>query len=230
MVDGSVAPGRPQHEQERKNGGPVHFDGASRPGVLLVDPNDGLRADVREAIVRDGRLEVVAEAADAARAVALALRHRPALCLIETAAPGDGVAAAGEIHARLPNCRVVVLTGADRDADVFGALSAGASGYLLKGMNIDRLPQTLWDAHHERAAMPRALVSRLIAQFHGTGPTWKSIASLPGVRLSTREWQVLDLVRQQQSTQEIADRLSLSPATVRSHRARIRRKLARSPS
>ena len=110
------------------------------------------------------------------------------------------------------------------DSDFLDAFRAGAIGYLLKDTNPSRLTHALWDAHHGVAAVPRVLTARMISQFRERAPTWRSLASSEA-RLSTREWQVLELIDGGFDSRAIAARLSLSPATVRSHRARIVRKL-----
>jgi DNA-binding NarL/FixJ family response regulator len=110
------------------------------------------------------------------------------------------------------------------DSDFLDAVRAGAMGYLLKDANPLRLTHALWDAHRGVAALPRILTARMISQFRERGPTWRSLATSEG-RLSTREWQILALIQDGLDSRAIAARLSLSPATVRSHRARIVRKL-----
>ena len=84
----------------------------------------------------DDRFDVCAVAADAAQAVQAALWERPDVCLLDIRMPGNGVAAAWEIAARLPAAKIVMLTVSDDDADLFAALRAGADGYLLKTMNL----------------------------------------------------------------------------------------------
>jgi DNA-binding NarL/FixJ family response regulator len=109
-------------------------------------------------------------------------------------------------------------------ADFLDALRAGAMGYLSKDTNPSRLTHALWDAHEGVVALPRVLTASLISQLRERGPTWRSIAT-GKARLSTREWQILGLIQDGLNSRAIAVRLSLSPATVRSHRARIVRKL-----
>ena len=84
-----------------------------------------------------------ASVADAAEAIQAAVRERPDVCLLDIRMPGDGLAAAWEIAARLPQAKIVMLTVSDDDADLFAALRAGADGYLLKTMNLRRLPDAL---------------------------------------------------------------------------------------
>jgi DNA-binding NarL/FixJ family response regulator len=141
--------------------------------------------------------------------------------------PGGGVRAAWEISARLPQTKIVMLTVSRDDRDLFAALQAGAAGYLLKDMDLERLPHALADAFGGRAPLPRALVARLIDQFRDRSPRRRAVVDNDGAgaRLTSREWQVLDLMRQELPTSEIARRLVLSPVTVRTHANAILRKL-----
>src|ERR1700748_2543827 len=108
--------------------------------VLIADDHAPSRDDVQRALERAERFGVCAALADAAEAIQAAVRERPDVCLLDIRMPGSGVAAAWEITSRLPDARVVMLTVSRRDSDLFAALRAGASGYLLKDLDPDRLP------------------------------------------------------------------------------------------
>jgi DNA-binding NarL/FixJ family response regulator len=160
----------------------------------------------------------VAEAPDAFGAIDAAVRERPDLCLLDVHMPGGGVRATWEITARVPRTKIVMLTVSRDDRDLFAALQAGAAGYLLKDMDTARLPYALADVLEGQAALPRALVARLIDQFRDRGPRRRSVVTgSEEVPLTSREWQVVDLLRQGLPTSEIARRLVLSPVTVRTH-------------
>ncbi len=195
--------------------------------MLIADDHAPTRADVRRALERDERFEVCAEVADAVAAVDAAVREQPDLCLLDVRMPGSGVAATWEITARLPQAKVVMLTVSADDQDLFAALRAGASGYLLKELPADKLPSALFDVLEGEAAIPRALVSRLVATFRDPSPRRRALlgGEQGGGGLTSREWQVLELLRNGLTTGEIADRLFVSRATVRSHVAAILRKL-----
>jgi DNA-binding NarL/FixJ family response regulator len=194
--------------------------------VLIGDDHPPTRDDVRRALERDERFDVCASAADAADAVQAAVRERPDVCLLDVRMPGSGLAAAWEISARLPQAKIVMLTVSDEDADLFGGLRAGADGYLLKTMNLGRLPDALAGVCSGEAAMQRTLVARVLERFHGREPRWRHLAAgCPEQRLTSREWEVLDLLAQGRSTAEIASRLVLSASAVRVHIASIVRKL-----
>jgi DNA-binding NarL/FixJ family response regulator len=195
--------------------------------VLIADDHPPTRDDVRRALERDGRFDVCASAADAAEAVQAAVCARPDVCLLDIRMPGSGLAAAWEISARLPQTKIVMLTVSDDDDDLFAGLRAGADGYLLKTMNLRRLPDALVGVCSGEAAIPRSLVARVLERFHGREPRWRHPAATgcPERRLTSREWEVLELLAQRRSTAEIADRLVLSGSAVRVHIASIVRKL-----
>lgn len=195
--------------------------------VLIADDHAPTRQDIRRALDSDERFEVCSEVADAAEAVRAAVDAHPDVCLLDIRMPGGGLAAAWEITARLPQTKVVMLTISDEDADLFAALRAGADGYLLKTMNMGRLPDALDGVCRGEAAMPRLLVARVLKRFHGREPRWRPLAGhdIAQRRLTSREWEVLELLAQGCSTAEIADRLVLSPSAVRAHITAIVRKL-----
>jgi two-component system nitrate/nitrite response regulator NarL len=194
--------------------------------VLVADDHAPTREDVRAAVESDPRFTVVALAGDAADAVQAALRERPDVALLDMRMPGGGAAAAWEITARLPGTRAVMLTVSRSDEDLFAALRAGAAGYLLKDMAFEELGDELAEVLEGRVALPPELVSRLVEEFRDSAPRRRALLGQRGGRqLTSREWQVLDFLRQGLSTGEIARRLFVSPATVRSHVAAVLRKL-----
>jgi DNA-binding NarL/FixJ family response regulator len=194
--------------------------------VLIADDHAPTREDVRVALEDDPEFEVCAEAADAPGAVAGALRERPDVCLLDVHMPGRGVAAAWEIHARLPRTKVVMLTISRADVDLFAALQAGALGYLLKDMDPRSLPRALHSVLAGEVAIPRELVSQVVERFRDpTARRREAFAEGSAEQLTSREWQVLELLRQDLSTAQIARRLVLSPVTVRTHVNAILRKL-----
>jgi DNA-binding NarL/FixJ family response regulator len=197
-----------------------------RARVLVADDHAPTREDIRAAIEADERFAVVAVAGDAAGAVQAAIRERPDVALLDMRMPGSGAAAAWEITARLPDTRAVMLTISRADEDLFAALRAGASGYLLKTMPFDAIGDQLAAVLDGHVAMPPELVSRLVEEFRDSAPRRRTLLSRNAhAQLTSREWQVLDYLRQGLATREIARRLFVSPATVRSHVAAVLRKL-----
>jgi DNA-binding NarL/FixJ family response regulator len=194
--------------------------------VLIADDHAPTRAHVRELLDTEDDFAVCAEASDAPGAVVAAVREVPDLCLLDIRMPGSGIAAAWEITSRLPHTRVVMLTVSRDDGDLFAALRAGASGYLLKDVDPGRLAEELRAVLAGDAAIPRGLVTRLVSEFRDRSPRRRRIIVGPdSPALTSREWEILDLLRQGSSTAEIAERLTISRATVRSHVAGILRKL-----
>ena len=195
--------------------------------VLVADDHAPTRDDVRRALDADGRFNICSEVADAAGAVQAAVTKQPDICLLDIRMPGSGLAAAWEIAARLPRVKIVMLTVSDEDTDLFTALRAGADGYLLKNMNMRRLPDALHGVVAGEAAMPRELVARVLERFHGREPRWRPLvtADVSEGRLTSREWEVLALLARGYTTAEIASSLVLSASAVRAHITSIVRKL-----
>lgn len=199
---------------------------SGRIRVLIADDHAPTRADVRRALEDDPRFEVCAEAADAPEAIELALTERPDLCVVDLRMPGSGLGALWEITARLPETRVVVLTVSERDTDLFAALRGGASGYLSKSMDFSLLPGILARVSEGEAALSHERVTQLVEHYRGSDPRHRSVEeTLDGVRLTSREWEVLRALDQGHSTAEIAGRLHLSESTVRVHVSSIIKKL-----
>ncbi len=183
--------------------------------VLLADGDVAQRRAVRETLERHGFL-VVAEAGDSAAAIGAATRLRPDICLVEIELPGEGLAAIGRIAKASPKTLIVVLSRSAHPEDVVGALTRGASGYLLKGIAGDRLASTLRGAYGGDPPLSRSLVPHLVDEIR-RGAIRR--LALPGgpVTLTPREWEVGELLREGHSTAEIAERLGVSPVTVRRH-------------
>lgn len=192
--------------------------------VLIADDHPPTRAGVRAAL--EGHFEICGEAASASEAVETARRTSPDICLLDVHMPGGGIFAAAEISSALPSAAVVMLTISQHDDDLFDALKAGAVGYLLKGTDPARLPYALRGVLEGQAAVPRSLVARLIAELRDQSARRRiPLVGKREVTLTHREWQVLDLLRDGLSTNEIAGRLYISRVTVRTHVSSILRKL-----
>jgi len=194
--------------------------------VVIADDHVPTRAGVRGAL-EDGGFIVCAEASSGPAAVRAALEHDPDVCLLDVHMPGgNGIAAAGEIAEALPNTQVVMLTASQDDDDLFDALRAGASGYLLKDTDPDRLPHALRGVLSGEAALPRTLVAKVIEEFRGRGRRRRlPLLRRLNVDLTDREWEVLEQLRDELSTREIAERLQISEVTVRRHVQTVLKKL-----
>ena len=194
--------------------------------VLIADDHAPTREEIAFALTQGGDFEVCCEAADAAAAVRAAVRDLPDIALLDVHMPGGGIRAASEIATRLPRTHVVMLTISEADEDLFAALRAGADGYLLKDMDPRNIGRALESVLAGQVAIPRALVGRMVDRFRDPHSHRRSLAGDgPEAQLTSREWQVLDLLRDGHTTAEIAERLILSPVTVRTHANAVMRKL-----
>jgi DNA-binding NarL/FixJ family response regulator len=194
--------------------------------VLIADDHAPTRADVRQALDGDPRFMVCADTTDAAGAVQAALRERPDLCLLDVRMPGGGLSAAWEIAARLPRAKIVMLTVSEEDADLFAALRAGAEGYLLKTMDFTLLADALEGVCSGEAAIAAALVTRMLPRFRAREPRWrKPLERGAAEHLTSREWEVLELLAQGRSTAQISTGLVITTSAVRAHIAAVVRKL-----
>ena len=193
--------------------------------VIIADDHVPTRSGVRAAL-EEGGFEVCAEVGTGPAAVEAAKASDPDVCVLDINMPGGGIEAAAAIAEELPNTQIVMLTASLDDADLFDALRAGASGYLLKDTNPDRLPFALRGVLSGEAALPRALVARVIEEFRGRGRRRRlPVLRRLNVDLTDREWEVLELMREELPTKEIAGRLQISEVTVRRHVATVLKKL-----
>jgi len=195
--------------------------------VELVDDQALVRAGFHALLDAEADIEVVAEAADGESAVAMARRHRPQVVLMDIRMPkADGLQATAQITAEpeLSETRVVVLTTFELDEYVFGALRAGASGFLLKDVEPADLVAAVRVVAAGEALLAPRLTRRLIEAFvAGSRPAAPDTEGLD--RLTPREREVLALVGRGCSNAEIAEELVLSPLTAKTHVARLFAKL-----
>jgi DNA-binding NarL/FixJ family response regulator len=197
---------------------------ASRPGIVLAVDEPMTRASLRR-LLEDAGFDVRAEAGDAETAIEVTVRERPRLCLVDLFISGGGTRVVREVSQRLPETAVVVLTAsADRD-DMIDAIRAGASGYLVKSMDPDRIGQALRCALAGEAAIPRLLVAELVQDLQMLGRHRVDAGGSGRATLTGRQWEVLQLMCDGLSGRNIAERLKLSPVTIRRHSAEAVRKL-----
>jgi DNA-binding NarL/FixJ family response regulator len=191
--------------------------------VLLVDDEELVRTGLRMILDAEPDLTVVGEAADGQTALSQVERLRPDVVLMDVRMPRmDGLEATRRIGARGTAVKVVVLTTFDLDEHVYAALSAGASGFLLKDAPASQLVHAIHVASAGDALLAPSITRRLITQFANTHPDPRP--QLPS-DLTARETAVLTLMADGLSNAEIAARLFLGEATVKTHVARVLAKL-----
>jgi DNA-binding NarL/FixJ family response regulator len=193
--------------------------------VLIVDDDDLMRAGLRGVLSSDGAIEVVGEASDGGEAAYRTRLLKPDVVLMDVRMPGlDGISATRELLASFPEVRVVILTTFEQDDYIFGALSAGASGFLLKRTR----PEELVAAIHTIAAgdslLSPSVTSRVIERM--AGQPQPDAARDPRLdELTPRETEVLELVARGLSNAEIAAELVIEESTVKTHLKRLLAKL-----
>jgi len=194
--------------------------------VLIADDDDLMRAGLRAVLSSDDSIDVVAEAADGREAISRTRGLRPDVVLMDVRMPGmDGITATGEIIAAAPGARILILTTFEDDDYVFGALSAGASGFLLKRTQ----PEQLIAAIHTIAAGESLLspsVTRTVISHVARQPRPDPAAGRRLRLLTPRERDVLELVARGLSNAEIAASLFVEESTVKTHLKRILGKLS----
>jgi len=191
--------------------------------VVVADRDASTRTGIRMALV-EGGFEVCAEATTARSAREAVQRERPDVCLIDTDIEGGGLDAATAITSEAPGTVVVMLGSSADDDRVLAAVRAGARGYLPKDMNPARVGPALRGAVDGEAALPRALMGRVLEELHRRGRYGAELARLR-VTLTRREQEVLELLDQNLETADIARLLGISAVTVRRHVSELLRKL-----
>jgi two-component system, NarL family, response regulator LiaR len=201
-----------------ENGTPPDPDAVPRIRIMLVDDHPMVRRGLRFFLSTCPDLEVVAEATNGIEAVELCGRAKPDVVLMDMVMPGmDGVAATRLIRERCPETQVVALTSFVDEDKVKGVLEAGAVGYMLKDTSEDRLADAVREAHRGRGVIDASAAKTLLPR-----PPQEPD---PLAALTSREREVLVLLSEGLTNQEIATRLFLSIATVRLHVSHILKKL-----
>jgi DNA-binding NarL/FixJ family response regulator len=197
-----------------------------RVRVLVAEGGENGRP-VCAAVEHNRRLRLVACVDHAAAAVAQTVELAPEVLVLDEGLPGGAIAAAVEICARMPGVALVMTHGPNEDGLV-EALAAGASGYLARAGRREELVQSIVDVAKGEVVLSRAQAARVVAELRDPTRPRRRLERLP--ELTAREWQVLELMHDELSTPQIAERLVVSPVTVRSHARSIRNKLGqRSP-
>lgn len=182
-------------------------------GVLIVDDHPLFREGLVHALGTEEGFQIVGEAADGQAALALWLRHRPDVTLVDVSMPGlDGISLVHKLRSANPNARVLMLTSSEDQDDVVAAIDAGAAGYVTKGVRYMELKAAIREVHAGGRPIDEAIAKRLTAH-RSDSP------------LTQREMAVLRMLSDGLGHVEIAERLDISERTARAHVAAIREKL-----
>jgi two-component system, NarL family, response regulator LiaR len=192
--------------------------------VIVVDDDALSRRVVRDSLQAAG-IVIIAEASGGREAVELAAYYKPDVVVMDLVMPGlDGLAAMRQIVKKTPEVKVVVLSSSESEELGLLTLREGASGFVCKTVGLDPLPEALRCARAGHAVVSPRLTMRLIERMRRVREDGTGIRPVRSA-LTPREWEILDLLCQERSTDDIADELVLSIETVRSHIKSIFRKL-----
>ena len=184
--------------------------------ILIADDHPVVRDGLREMLESQADFEVVGEAADGDQAITKVAELKPDIVLMDLRMPVvDGVTAIREIKNSQAETQILVLTTYDSDADILPAIEAGANGYLLKDSSREDLYEAIRATARGETVLAPTVAARLVGQMRAPAEE----------RLSSRELEVLQLVAEGASNKDIASRLHISQATVKSHLIHIFGKL-----
>ena len=194
---------------------------------MLVEDHEITRIGLRLSLEQVPDFHVVAEAEDGVHAVNLALVQRPAVILMDIGLPVlNGIDAVREIKAQMPSARILMLTSHGLDEDVLAALAANCDGYCLKDIAFEQLVTAIRAVHGGGIWLDPAIARRVIKVYVEHQPSPAAVQNPSGIALSERELEVLALVVDGMTNQEIADKLIVSTETVKTHMRHLMEKLA----
>lgn len=189
--------------------------------VLIVEDDPMMQLGLEQSLMSHPQLEIVGQAEDGYLGVQAALKLKPDIVVMDIGLPRlDGIAATQQIKAALPETHVVILTSHKTDTEIFAALSSGADAYCIKGASIERLLNAISAAVEGATYLDPQIARRVIDNLKPPSPSGNS------ANLSGRELEVLKLMVEGYSNPEIAQKLYLSPNTVKTHVRGIMNKLS----
>lgn len=200
--------------------------GAEPVRVLICDDHALFRRGLMMVLEEQPGVEVVAEAENGAEAVAMAENFAPDVVLMDVAMPGlDGIEATRKISLLHPSARIIMLTVASDQDDLFEAIRAGATTFLLKESSIDEVGDTVRAVTGGQTLLSADLAGRLLGEFSALGPGDTDAGESPAPTLAPRETAALKLVAEGRTIPEVAAELDISENTVKNHLRNVLGKL-----
>jgi len=194
--------------------------------VLIVDDHGLFRRGLEATLQLEPDIDVVGEAGDGGDALAKAAELLPDVVLMDVKMPRrGGIEACMAIKQAVPSARIVMLTMSDDEADLYEAVKAGASGYLLKEIPVDELAGSIRSVHEGQSLINPSLASKLLTEFATMSKRSVSPQAVPAPKLTNREMEVLRAVARGLNNREIAKELFISENTVKNHIRNILEKL-----
>ncbi|MDP9406294.1 MAG: response regulator transcription factor [Actinomycetota bacterium] len=194
--------------------------------VVVADDHALFRRGLEMVLQSEPDIEVVAEANDGDEVVTVAEQHMPDLVLMDVRMPGrGGIDAARAIKDAVPHTKILMLTISDEEEDLYDAIKAGASGYLLKEIPIDEVADAIRSVAAGQSLISPSMASKLLTEFAAMARKGEEKPQLASPRLTDREMEVLTLVAQGMSNRDIARELFISENTVKNHVRNILEKL-----
>jgi two-component system NarL family response regulator len=194
--------------------------------VLIVDDHALFRRGLQMVLRQEEDIDVVGEAGDGHEAVEKAQELMPDVVLMDVRMPGQsGIKATEQIKDAIPHAKILMLTISDEEADLYDAIKAGASGYLLKEISIDEVADAVRSVWAGQSRISPSMASKLLSEFAAMSKRADERQQLPAPRLTDREMEVLKLVAQGMNNRDIAKELFISENTVKNHIRNILEKL-----
>jgi two-component system NarL family response regulator len=194
--------------------------------VMICDDHALFRRGLIMVLEAEDDIEVVAEAEDGEDALEKAVEFVPDVVLMDVRMPGvDGIEATRRIAEKVPTAKILMLTVSDEEEDLYEAIKAGATGYLLKEVSIEEVAPAARAVVAGQSLISPSMASKLLGEFSNLAKRAEERSSVPTPRLTERELEVLRLVAQGKSNREIAGDLYISENTVKNHVRNILEKL-----
>jgi DNA-binding NarL/FixJ family response regulator len=194
--------------------------------VLVVDDHALFRRGLQMVLEQEPDIEVVGEAGDGAEAVERVSETTPDIVLMDVRMPKrGGIDSCTAIKDAVPSCKIIMLTISDEEADLYDAIKAGASGYLLKEISIEEVAEAIRAVHGGQSLISPSMASKLLSEFASMIKKTDERQQVPTPRLTDREMEVLKLVAKGLNNRDIAKQLFISENTVKNHIRNILEKL-----